>query len=294
LLSFVKEALIGAGLVAPQSRLNFNVVVSTGDALSMEVGDPGHGWYHVKVSRYGDLLEQFERYCLARARFQTRTAEPLAHVRLGGWSILMARSTDHRGVCAVDLSGAPEASRLGRDLIDFFAVAKEHATADSNGQSHEAFMSKVTRYLSASPDISPKVMAALATIDTSLLADVPHISQHGDFVLNNLGCANGRLLVFDWEDYDATRLAGFDIFMMSLSVTGMNESSARMIQQTEDPSGHPWAFAQEACAASRLAYAAFRAAVPIYLLTFRYLKRNYGMEIGRRIDDILSRILPDA
>ena len=292
MLSFVREALIDAGLAAPQSRLTYNVVLSTGDALSMEVNDPEHGWYHVKASRYRDLSEQFARYCLARARFQTRTPEPLAHVRLGGWSILMAHATDHRSVGAGDLAGAPESSRLGGDLIDFFAVARAHAPADSKEPSHEAFMSEVRTYLSAYPGISRKVLASLATLDRSLLADIPHIPQHGDFVLNNLGRAHGRLLVFDWEDYDASRLAGFDIFMMSLSVAGMNESSARMIQQTEDPSGHPWSFAQDACVTSGLAYSTFRAAVPIYLLTFRYLKQNYGLEIGRRIDQILSRILP--
>jgi len=258
----------------------------------MEVGNPEHGWYHVKASRYEDLTEQFEGYCLARARFQTRTPEPLAHVHLSGWSLLIARATDHRTVCAGDLAGAPESSRLGRDLIDFFAVAKAHATTDGKEQSHEAFMSEVRTYLSAHPDINPKVLASLASIDRSLLAAIPHIPQHGDFVLNNLGRARGRLLVFDWEDYDATRLAGFDIFMMSLSVAGMNEPSARMIQQTEHPSNQPWSFAQNACAASGLAYPTFRAAVPIYLLTFRYLKRNYGLEIGQRIDEILSRILP--
>lgn len=260
--------------------------------MSLEVGDPGKAWYHVKVSRDVDLGEQFDRYCLARSRFQTRTPEPLAHVRLGGWSILMAQATDHRTVCARDLAGAPASSRLGRDLLDFFVVARTHASADSKEQSHEAFMREVKKYLSAYPGINPKVLSALATIDRSLLADIPPIPQHGDFVLNNVGSARGRLLVFDWEDYGATRLAGFDICLMSLSVAGMNASSARMIQQTEDPSGHPWSFAQDACAASGLAYHTFRAAVPIYLLAFRYLKKNYGLEICRIIDDILSRTLP--
>lgn len=291
MLSHITEALIGAGLVAPESPLSCNIAVSTGEVISLEIGSPGCGWYHVKVSRYEDLAEQFARYCLARGRFQSLTPEPLAQVNLGGWSILIARATDHKSVCAGDLAATAKSSRLAADLIDFFAVARRHSVTNSKLESHNAFIGELQAHLHASMGSDEKLPGSLAGIDHSVHAGIPYIPQHGDFALNNLGSTRGRLVIFDWEDYGTTGLAGFDIFLISLSVAGMNAESARMIRQTPDPSGYPWSFAQPACAASGLAYETFTAAVPLYLLAFSYLKRNYGLAIRKRIDGILSQIL---
>jgi hypothetical protein len=152
-------------------------------------------------------------------------------------------------------------------------------------------MGEARSFLAASVELSPGVLAFLNALDPTDWADIPYVPQHGDFVLNNLGCSEGRLVVFDWEDYGATGLVGFDIFLISLSVTGMSAASVRRIQEVVDPAGHPWAFAVEACRASGLDYPTFRRAIPMYLLVFRYLKRNYGQEIALRVDDILRQIL---
>jgi len=290
-LTFVKQALSSAGLVAAGSRLMFNITVSKGDVMSIDIGVPGGRWYHVQVCCYYDLASRFASDRLARQRFQERAPEPLAHVRHGDWSMLIANACEHRSIAAGDIAGRPGATTLGRDLIGFFATARDHALVENAGCTHDVFMSETKAFLATSPGLSPKVLAFLDGLDPSDWADIPYIPQHGDFVLNNLGCSKGRLVVFDWEDYGATGLAGFDICLISLSVAGMNATSVRRMQEAADPAGYPWAFAEEACRASGLDYATFRRAIPVYLLAFRYLKRNYGREIAHRVDDILRQIL---
>lgn len=291
MLNFVRQALTGSGLVAAGSRLMFNVTVSKGDVISIDVGVPAGDWYHVQVCCHYDLGTRFASDRLARQRFQERAPEPLAHVRHGDWSMLIANACEHRSVAASDLAGRPGATMLGRDLIGFFATARNHALVENAGDTHDPFMCEARAFLVSSPELSAGVLAFLDTLGPSDWADIPYIPQHGDFVLNNLGCSNGRLVVFDWEDYGATGLAGVDICLVSLSVAGMSAASVRGMQEVTDPSGHPWAFAAEACRASGLDYATFRRAIPLYLLAFRYLKRNYGREIARRVDDVLHQIL---
>lgn len=292
MLSLVREALIGAGLVAPNAKLLFNVTVSRGEAISIDVCDPRRGWYHVQASCYYDLSSRFDSCRLAHTRFPKLTPETFTHVRQGDWSILIARACEHRAMCPDDLAGTPASAPLVRDLIDFFATARAHAVAESASLSHDTLMREVRSYFLAAPQTSVKVLGFLQHLDRSAWADIPYVPQHGDFVLNNLGCAGGHLLVFDWEDYGATGLAGFDICLISLSVAGMTAEAAMLIQHTEKPMGCPWSFAQQACSASGLDYQTYRNTIPVYLLVFRYLKRTYGLEIGRRIDDILSRLLP--
>lgn len=258
----------------------------------LDVGDGSGNWFHVKACRAASLGEEFDRFRLARERFQAFTAEPVAHTCLAGWSILIARAVDHTPVQAADLadSGKP-ASSLMRKLIDFFAAAHSSAKADVARQENETFMREVVAFFSASPEVSVQVRDFARNLDPALWSDLPCISQHGDLVLNNLARASDRLVIFDWEDYGATALAGLDICLLSVSLLGMNAAGAKVIQQTDDPSGRAWEFAYEACAVSGLAYPTFRTLIPVYLLAFRYLKRNYGVEIRARMDDMLVDVL---
>lgn len=293
MLSLVREALVSSGFVTSQARLVFNVMVSRGEAIALDVWDPGtDAWYHVQACFHYDLSERFASYRLAHDRFRERTPRPLAHLRLDGWSLLVATACEHRIVRARDLDSARRSAHLLGQLIGFFATARASSLDAADACSHDLFMAEAGAFLADSRDAGSALRRYLGHVDRTLWADIPHIPQHGDFVLNNLGAARGDLLVFDWEDYGATALAGFDIFMISLSVAGMSATSARLIRDTEDPAASPWFFAQRACAASALPYASFRRAVPLYLIVFRYLKRNYGREIGQRIDAILEQVLP--
>ncbi|WP_300330442.1 hypothetical protein [Accumulibacter sp.] len=293
MLRFVQEALVKAGAVSPQARLIHNVTLSTGSTLWLDVGDGAGNWFHVKACRQLSLAEEFDRFRLARERFPAYTAEPVAHTCLAGWSILIARAVDHVTVGAADLAASGHSGEsLRRQLIGFFAAAQASAKADILRQDNETFMREAVAYLAASPAVSPPVRELALGLDASVWGDIPAISQHGDLVLNNLARAGDRLIIFDWEDYGVTALAGFDICLLAVSMAGMDAAGVAAIQRSENPADQVWAFAREASAACGLPYATFRALIPVYLLAFRYLKRNYGEEIRARMDAMLGELLP--
>ena len=47
--------------------------------------------------------------------------------------------------------------------------------------------------------------------DPAALDRLPHVSQHGDLVINNLGRAARGMVIFDWEDFGRVTLPGFDV-----------------------------------------------------------------------------------
>lgn len=158
--------------------------------------------------------------------------------------------------------------------------------------SHRSLLDALVSYFTKTTDPPKKVLKFLNALDIDDLREIPAIPQHGDFVLNNLGKTDGRLVIFDWEDYGELKLTGFDIFMLSMSIAGMSAPSAIAIAQTANPQSTPWAFAEPACETSGLPYGTFRKMIPLYLIAFRYLKRNYGLEIRERMNDLLDNVLP--
>ena len=292
MLKHVHKALLQAEVITLKSNLLFNVTITTGDAISMEIHDDiGGSWFHVKASRFNDLETQFDRYQCARRHYSNLAPEPVTLVRIDGWSIMATRSIDHRCLIAQDLGVYSPRKQLIQDLIGFFSAARKLANDNGTLYGHDSLLNELNSYFTKTRDSSSKVSGFLDTLNAGDLSSIPAIPQHGDFVLNNLGMTHGRLVVFDWEDYGELMLAGFDIFMLCMSVSGMNGASAMAIAQTEYPDAAPWAFAVPACAVSELPYDTFRKMVPLYLTAFSYLKRNYGQEIRQRVNCILDDIL---
>lgn len=288
MLSYVREALIKAGAVSANSRLKQNILMSYGDNISLQVYDPGHAWFQVKVTRYYDLADEFASYCLARERFGEYVAEPITQAYIGGWSILVARLVDHARVRARDLLTGSQSNQLIADILNFFRLAR---ITTPSVISHDSFKQSALQYFADLPDPPLKVIRYLEQNSSTAWETLPYIPQHGDFALNNLGRVGNKLIIFDWEDYGANGLAGFDICLMGLSLAGLNSATAERMMRAESPEAQPWPLTKQACAVSGIDYAIFRASIPDYLIAFRFLKKNYASAIRRRIDEILDHIL---
>ncbi len=280
-----------AGVVGADAEIEFNVTVSTGDTITMDACEAGKNWYHLKLSRFSDLQPQFENYRIAHSRFPSMAPEALAYRKVSGWSILMCRSIYHKALRVADLDESSRSTRLGNELVGFFEQARMHSQMDDQGSSHAGLFRDLRTYFFKTNQIDSRVLEYLEQSDQTIWRNSLYIPQHGDFVLNNLGVADGNLAVFDWEDYGATGLVGFDICMLCMSLGGMCAETAIALHQSESPAGKRWAIAERACAASGLPYTVFRRGVPTYLIIFRYLKRNYGSAIRQKIDDILKQLL---
>lgn len=287
MLNRIQEALINAGAATKGGPINFNVAISTGDSLSFEVDCGSRGWFHVKASRHVSLLEQFEVYRLAHSRFPRFVPEPIACCSLGDLSIMIASFVDCDPLRHSDLS----LGHWQRQLTGFFEDTRAtQLNLEAGGKSQ--FKVKLDEYFAKLDGSDSRRCRYLREMGEAFEMSIPAIPQHGDLAINNLGNSRDRLVVFDWEDYGAVDAAGLDICMLALSATRLDVNAVRQIRDTPDPSGSPWAFAGPACVAIGLEFREFRRLLPLYLLAFRYLKRNYTTSIRGISDRLFDAAMP--
>ena len=266
--------------------VTFNAFITTGDGVNLDIDCGQRGWFHVKVSRYGSLRSQFEAFRVAYHRFPTFVPEPLAYYDIDGLAVLIARSVKWEPLRRSDLSMA----HWHQQLVEFFVVAR--TTAPDPAASGLAGLESTLGAFFASLDgaDSPRCRYLRRTLG-AVAPFLPAIPQHGDFEINNLGRRGRALVVFDWEDYGAIDAAGLDICLLALSAARKNPEVIRDIRDSPDPRGKPWAFAKAACDAIGLDFGEFRRLLPLYLLIFRYLKRNYATRIRDTSDRLCAAAL---
>ena len=124
------------------------------------------------------------------------------------------------------------------------------------------------------------------------LASLQPVTQHGDFVLNNLAITDKHLVIFDWEDYGKIILPGLDICTLAMSALEGNLAIMRALAHESQPSLDAGidAFLRKACTLSGIEFNLFRRLVPLHMLTFLYMKRNYGEPVKQRISHLLQQV----
>lgn len=274
-----------AGATVDSTAVTFNAVITTGDGISLDIDCGRRGWYHVKASRFVSLRQQFDAYRLAYDRFSGFVPEPIAYYEIDGLAILIARSVASEPLSRRDLGMA----HWQQKLVQFFAATR-HASPGCAASSYAGFEPQLMAFFEAldGPDSTRcrylrKALGASAPF-------LPAIPQHGDFAVNNLGRRGAELVVFDWEDYGAIDTAGLDICLLALSAARFDPQAIPEIRASSDFRNRPWAFVRPSCDAIGLDFGEFRQAIPLYLLLFRYLKRNYSTQIR----DISDRLLVAA
>jgi len=127
----------------------------------------------------------------------------------------------------------------------------------------------------------------------SELESLGAVPQHGDFVVNNVGTKGSRLIVFDWEDFGKVSLPGFDLCTLAMSLADA-EVPGITFERYGRGSDRLLSFLKPACGAIGLDIDQFWRLVPLYLLTFLYLKQGYAAGIRTRIALLLRQIVDGA
>ena len=276
-----------AGATTEGSKIVPNVTITTGDGMAFDIDCGARGWFHAKVSRYVNLREQFDAHRLAFQRFAAVVPEPVAHFNIDGIEILIARSVEFEPLSQCDLT----TRRWQNRLIEFFELTRETAPSIDGRSNHiDTATALGTFFEKLDGPHSSRSQYVADTFRSLELASLV-IPQHGDFSINNLGRYRGRLIVFDWEDYGAVDMAGFDICVLALSTIRMDPAHVAEIRAVARPKNKPWAIAKPACDAIGLAYVDFRRLLPLYLLLFRFLKRNYATGVRERTDRLVAALL---
>jgi hypothetical protein len=288
-LTRVGHALAELGLAGDPKSHRYDVNITTGDALSIAVFLPGGRFLQVKASEFVNLAVTYDACLAAWQRFPHLVPRPLGHRVVDGWSIFVSEGVPHSSLRRADvvhpLWRRPTA--LGLDLLAYFAACAATPGARAAYPGHASLLARVADHFESSP-LAPVAREYLGAARSAKVDSMAVQLQHGDFVMNNLGRANGRLVVFDWEDHGEVGLPGFDLGTFTLSLLGFDAGSMRALTCPAARRQLPVdAFLDAACRAQALDPAVFRRLLPAYLLVFLYLKRKYGQGVQDRIGGVL-------
>jgi hypothetical protein len=268
-------------LLGPEVEPAYSITLITPHILNISAFTSADNYYHVRVKEIGILPHEYENHCSARQAFPRYVPEPLGRRVSGEWDIFVVRGVPHRSVPAGSIAGGR--GTLIPELVGFIDASSKGAKVARAPEPHTAALRRIHERT-----VDP-VCAEIVTewMASEQLDKLPHILQHGDFVVNNLGLADSRLVVFDWEDFGRIVLPGFDLCTVLASDAAFDRDALRAIITPARNGPDPYAeLLDGACPAIGLTPEMFRKLIPLYLVIFLALKsdhQNYGGAIRQLV-----------
>jgi len=285
-LEAITRILRARGLVAPDEEVGFNVRLISEHLLHVVAHARGGASFHVKVKACGSLPDEYRNYSDAARMISGYVPEILAHEYINDREVIVIRGVAHRPALAA--AGRRDRRALGRQLVRFFDAASIGARVSVPVEPHRAYLRGVEERA------TDRVCAAIARewIENEHLDRLPHIRQHGDFVMNNLGLPSTGLVVFDWEDFGRISLPGLDVCTLLSSDTRFDAARflATVDESQESPDG-PALVVRQSLPGMGLTPVLFRQLVPLYLILFLDLKLDYGVAITTTVRNLVHDIV---
>jgi hypothetical protein len=282
LLNAVTEILRERKLLEPGDEPGYNITLIGEHRINIAAFARSGAFFHVKVKECGHSPSEYSNYCNASRSFPKYVPEILGHDFRNAREVIVIRGIPHRHVPHGDL--AADRHGLVREVISFVAASSAGARIATPVEPHQAFLRQVEA-CAADP-----VCAAIARewIASRHLDGLPHIQQHGDFVMNNLGATRAGLVVFDWEDFGRVALPGLDLCTLVASDTGFSADQLRAIMRGDNRLAPAYAeLIDRSCPLIGLTPQLFRQLIPLYLVIFLDLKRRYGKAIGQVVGKLI-------
>jgi hypothetical protein len=286
-LSRVFDALHARQWFDTSRSFHKSIHMTQANVMWMLLWRDGEPVLHVKFSERVALDSEAARYAAAGASYPGRLARLVGHARHEALDIIVCEAVNYQALDPRAMFAGRLHANLGHGLIEYFGgMRNARSIDDAAAIRNRAVLATLREHFDGSAGPT-HVRRLLAGVSESALSGLPTAPQHGDFALNNLGLARRELVIFDWEDYGVFELTGLDLFTLLLSIAWAN---GRDVTETLRPA-HPLAlFVSTACTAMGLSRAQFDALLPVYALTFRYLKRNYGAAVRDHLDHVIARL----
>jgi hypothetical protein len=256
-----------------------SIYLSQGASLWMVLSRGGRPDTFVKFSALVSLETEARRAEQASRAYDRHAPTFLGYARRGALEVLATRALDFRPVTAGVLRSRRDADAVSIGLEAFFSRMRANAGQPPAGP--RRWLNDLAAYFDG------HALRAQAQKILPLLTDAadrwPAMPQHGDLVMNNLGLErDGRLVLFDWEDFGALDLPGLDLFTAEYSFSAETASDAG---RPDRPRAVP--DVARCCRALGIDCLRYQQLRPAYALAFRYIKRNYGPEVQARLDRLI-------
>ncbi len=292
MIEIVSEVLSELGLSSPGKPPRYNIVITKGAYFVLEAFVDEKTFYHVKAGEIQSMRALYEANEHAWSIFPDVMPQPIGRIEKGTWEVIVSQGVLFSPIRAEKLRSSERSSF--RHLVEFFACAKSRAEVRPR-EAHSRFLQGTVLQGVGDTSLFPLVQPCLTDELLGSIDALPHIEQHGDFVLNNLGDRGDRIVVFDWEDFGKTVLPGLDLFTLLLSLTEFDEDKIRGIMNADEAAGSDFdSLIESVCDATELDPRLFRRLIPVYLLEFRYLKRSYTTQIQEKVGALLRQVCDEA
>ena len=288
----VTEALRRMSLLAADEPVRYQIGLTQGDTVWLDVFRRDGSYLHVKAAEFITLREEARVYADAFSRHGEYMPEPLGFTTFEGWELLISEGVEHRPLHPNPLAHAAGASHVAREIWRYFAAASRAPRDDDPRHAHESLLARLRQTFRDS-QLAPLVAQWSSDASLRELAALGAVAQHGDFVANNLGMTRRGLRVFDWEDFGKVSLPGFDV--CTLAVSFANEIAPDVVMRRDGPlASRVDAFVAPACKSIGIDLDVFWRLVPLYLLAFLHLKQGYATAVRDRTARLLDRFCAAA
>jgi hypothetical protein len=241
-------------------------------------------FYQVKVSSERPLRDEYEALRIAHEAIPANVPQPVGFYQKGGLEILICRGIRHKKVRSLQRYGYI----IQKEIKAILKGSKVFFREDKPSATHMQQLMTACDYFKNRP-FSNAMRDWLVSLDPRLVNSLPHIKQHGDLTLYNMGVVGDNLIIFDWEDFGKISIPGFDL--CCLAVDSVTRFSAMGIDRISERRAYPkeimdiiTCYFEELSLDEEIFFNLF----PIYLFYFLYLKNRYGysseiIKIGEKL-----------
>ena len=269
------------------------ISISRGNTISVAVYAHSQHLYQIKVSEAADFEGEYDAHVRAWQRYPNCVPRPIGRQVHRGWDVFVAEGVHHQPFVFSSQANGHASGKVLEDLSQFFRLSAVAGRFSDASLSHEHFLEVLEQHFRPTPLSS--IAGHWIQQGRSLgVCDLPQIAQHGDFVMNNLAYNGPQLLVFDWEDFGKYELPGLDIGSFCFSAApSAQELQALMSSKTmlDTAIGK---FVHSACHVSAIDIDMFKRLIPLYLLGFLYVKREYSVTVQSRIEAVIRQLSANA
>ena len=287
MLKQVEAILKDRGWLDARRSYDKTILLSKGNTVAILFSGRARPHLYVKFSVSACLCDEAARWSAAHTSYPWLTPCLIGNVHQPGLDLLVCEAIPHTPVGRVSLLTGTSGDVLRRDVIRYFSCMRTaRAPEHPRYQSPDRLVESMRDYFGRLPTAA-SVLPMLGNNFVDLLTALPLMPQHGDLVLNNLGRAQRRLVLFDWEDFGLLQQPGADLctLLLSLGVGGSARTADLRIVHRALPG-----LVEEACTAMGLSVTNFELLFPVYVLAFRFLKRTYDVEVRERLDHLIREL----
>jgi len=288
MIAAVTEALSEFGAIADGEIPRYHIGLTHGDTVWLDAFRSDGTFFHAKVAEHVTLRDEVRVYHEALRVYDDFMPAPVGYTVRGPWEIFVTEGVEHHPLSVNALDNSMRARKLRSELSRFFERSARKPATSSSAQVHDVLLQRLRAKFNDTW-FAPLITYWCSSEASQLLDALGAVPQHCDFVTNNIGIRNSRLVVYDWEDFGKVSLPGFDLCTLAISL--INDGMADAIGLARDGSdGERLALlVNPACAALGMDINQFWRLVPLYLMAFLYLKQGYASVIRMRIEDMLTQ-----